>query len=716
MRKLTQKEFLEKAKSIHGDDFDYTKVEYINSKKKVIIICKKFGHGEFLQKPNIHLHGSGCSKCANKNVTTEEFIRKAKEVHGDAYDYSLVEYVNNTTKIKIKCLEGHIFTQIPQSHLSGHGCPICGGNKKITTEEFITRAKNVYGDKFDLSQTKYVNSDTKVNIICSKHGEIFIYPLDFLKGNGCPKCNLEKIGDSKRSNTQEFIEKAINIHGNEYDYSKVDYINSKTNVCIICSQGHEFFQKPNKHLNGDGCSKCNGKYIITKEEFIEQANKKHNNKFDYSKIEYLNKKTKIVIICPLHGEFTQSPANHLKGCTCPNCNKDKRSKHDEIYYIEKECPICGKVFKSKKKEKLKYCSYKCAGEGKRKKAMKKHMESFNKLGYELLEYNKNGILIIKHPDGHIFENTKSLILGRLYKGIELSTVLLPKYKLRSSLEIKICKFLDEIGIEYKKNRRNIIKGFEIDIFIKKYNLGIETNGIYWHSEFFLKKDYHLNKLNLCLDQNYTLFQFFEDEIIKNFDIVKLMISNRLNIFKETIYGNDCQINEIKSNIILKEFLEKNHILGNVLNTINIGLEIKNELVSVICLKQYKNNSNKFEIVRICNKLNTNIINGENVLLDYFINNYQSNKIIIYLDRRYSNEILFENLGFVKTKVITPNFWYARHKHRKFSYEYNKKDLILTESDINKTKHELLIERKFPRIYDCGLLKFELDVIKQKTTN
>ena len=138
---------------------------------------------------------------------------------------------------------------------------------------------------------------------------------------------------AKRSNTEEFIKKAQLVHGDKYDYSKVNYINSKTKVCIICHKKNEFneehgefWQRPNDHLNGNGCKYCNNEYIPSTDEWIRKAKNIHGNKYDYSKVEYVNSKTKVCIICPIHGEFWQSPCNHLFGkCGCPKCNSNKKS-------------------------------------------------------------------------------------------------------------------------------------------------------------------------------------------------------------------------------------------------------------------------------------------------------------------------------------------------------------------------------------------------------
>jgi len=203
--------------------------------------------------------------------------------------------------------------------------------KKLTTEEFISKAKKVHNNKYDYSLTVYINTKTKVKIICPIHGEFEQNPNDHLHNHGCPKCSFEKSAVKKRKTQEEFISKAKKVHNNKYDYSLVNYKNAHSKVKIICPIHGIFEQNPNDHLHNHGCLKCAFEKIATKkrkpqEEFISRAKKVHNNKYDYSLVNYLNNKEKVKIICSIHGEFEQSPYEHLEGKGCPECGKLKRAK------------------------------------------------------------------------------------------------------------------------------------------------------------------------------------------------------------------------------------------------------------------------------------------------------------------------------------------------------------------------------------------------------
>ena len=196
--------------------------------------------------------------------------------------------------------------------------------KRLTTDEFIKKAICVHSNRYDYSKTTYINTHTKVCIICPEHGEFWQTPHGHIgeQKQGCPYC-----GGSMKLTTEEFIEKAKIYHDDRYDYSKVEYINTDTKVCIICPEHGEFYQTPHRHICGNGCPDCSGTKKLTTEEFIEMANIIHVNKYDYSKVEYINTDTKVCIICPEHGEFWQTPHNHIGSRQgCPNCNILKNSK------------------------------------------------------------------------------------------------------------------------------------------------------------------------------------------------------------------------------------------------------------------------------------------------------------------------------------------------------------------------------------------------------
>lgn len=326
-KKKTKQQFIEEAKLIHGDKYDYSKVNYINTHTKITIICKK--HGEFEQTPYGHINKKqNCSKCTGHyKPNTKEFIEKAKIIHNNKYNYSKVKYKNCKETIIIICKKHGEFKQKPSSHINGNGCSKCGyinnGTKsKKSNLQFIKEAILIHGDKYNYSKVNYVSSKLSVIIICKVHGEFKQTPNIHLRGSGCIKCKK-----TRKSNTKEFLQKAILVHGDKYDYHKVNYINNSTKIKVICKIHGEFEQKPNNHLQKQGCPLCSKNILLSTEEFIQKSILVHKNKYDYSKVNYININIKVIIICKKHGEFKQSPDCHIgKKQGCPKCCNNQYSK------------------------------------------------------------------------------------------------------------------------------------------------------------------------------------------------------------------------------------------------------------------------------------------------------------------------------------------------------------------------------------------------------
>lgn len=276
--------FIEKAIKIHGNKYDYSKVIYINHTKKVKIICKEHNI-EFEQLCSSHLKSEGwCEKCIsqnrtiNRNLTLNEFIKKANKVYNNLYDYSKSIYINISTELIVICKIHKEFKIKPSIHLRHSGCPKCSKVRTITTEEFIEKAIQYYGEGiYDYSKVIYTKASNKVIITCLKHNEEFEQEARFhLKRNGCPKCDT-----NHRLTNKIFIEKAIKKHGDLYDYSKVNYIQAHEDIIIICKEHGEFIQSGTNHLRGKGCNKCRGhnfskvsvewlEYVAIKENILIQ--------------------------------------------------------------------------------------------------------------------------------------------------------------------------------------------------------------------------------------------------------------------------------------------------------------------------------------------------------------------------------------------------------------------------------------------------------------
>ncbi|GAA2725718.1 hypothetical protein [Cellulomonas aerilata] len=329
--RYTALEFVSKARLTHGDRYDYSEVDYVNSQTKVAITCAE--HGKFEQTPAKHLHGQGCAQCGGRvRLTGERFVERAREVHGARYDYARAEYINTKTKVTIVCAEHGEFSQTPDSHMLGTGCPKCadcerGLLRRGSTVEFIEQAIETHGESYDYSRTAYVTSARKVQIGCFRHGFFWQVPSSHLRGTGCPDCGVEKRTANQTSSTEEFVAKAHRIHGAAYEYRHVLYVTAQQKVAIECPRHGMFRQTPNQHLSGSGCPDCGQEAITraladTKQSFIAKAERIHGRVYDYSEVKYVKSQVKVTIRCVQHGSFQQVPSSHLSGVGCPNCGRE----------------------------------------------------------------------------------------------------------------------------------------------------------------------------------------------------------------------------------------------------------------------------------------------------------------------------------------------------------------------------------------------------------
>ena len=477
--------------------------------------------------------------------------------------------------------------------------------------------------------------------------------------------------------TEQFIKKAKEVHGDLYDYSKVDYKGSRTKVEIVCNTHGVFEQRPDTHLGGAHCYKCGKEKMgkgnrFKKEEVINKATEIHKGLYDYSLIEeYTGCRNKYPIICKKHGVFNMRFDTHLMQRGCPKCGFEIKAKNTLIPQED--------VLKR----------YKIV-----------HNEKYN---YPDFEYKGSEFKIkVECPTHGVFEQ---------YSKQHMKGNGCPKcVATESKAEIEIRDFISK-NVEIIYSDRTILKSKrEIDIFIPSKKLAIEYNGLYWHSENFIENTYHLDKTEDCLKQDIKLIHIFEDEWIYKKEVVKSRLLNLIGFSENKIYARNCEIKEVNSKEA-SEFLDENHIQGKVGAKIRIGLYCNNELVSIMTFgelrKSLGNNKKEgsFELLRFCNKLNTNVVGGASKLLKHFENNLEYEEIISYADRRWSNGDLYEKLDFNFISKTRPNYFYVRLDKREPRFKYRKDILVKEGYDKTKTEKEIMKERGYNRIYDCGSLKF-----------
>lgn len=339
--------YKEQANIKHNNKYDYSCItELLKRDTKVNIICPI--HGIFEQSFHKHLSGNGCKKCgikkrANEKIkkANDKFVKEASELHSNKYDYSKSNYISAKENIIITCPIHGDFEQTPNRHLGGAGCRKCANDKtqermSIPWNIYEEDLHNIHANKYDYSNVIWKGVDIDIIVVCPIHGEFEIRPADHKRGRGCQKCSKETHIQYNKLDTDKFIEKSIQIWGNEYDYSKTKYLGANDKVIIMCNKHGEFEQLPSNHYKY-GCASCGREKNVRNNELKEKCKKDfemksnivHNNMYNYTKSDYINATTKIIVICNDHGEFYVSPNNHLRGKGCPNCRPKYSKKQIE---------------------------------------------------------------------------------------------------------------------------------------------------------------------------------------------------------------------------------------------------------------------------------------------------------------------------------------------------------------------------------------------------
>ena len=537
--------------------------------------------------------------------------------------------------------------------------------KKVTTVDFIDRAIKVHGCKYIYDKVEYVNAKTKVCIICPEHGEFWQKPSSHIEGKGCPQCGKITKGKKLSDNKEKFIQKAKKIHGDKYDYSQVEYTNNHMYVKITCPIHGEFYQTPKNHLQGCGCPRCAGNAQMTTEEFIEKAKLIHGEEYDYTKTKYINNSQKVCITCRIHGDFWVTPTSHLSGHKCKKCISDGRILTTEEFI---------------------------------KKAQKIHNHDYI---YNKTKYIDNKTkVIITCPIHGDFQQRPSDHLEGCRCPVCAKHESLPENDITTSIMTLI---KDAI-----KKDRSVLNGKEIDILIPSKKIGIEYNGLYWHSEARGKdKNYHLHKTELAESKGYHLIHIFEDEWLEHKDLVLNKIKHILgyNDNKPVIGARKCVIRPI-AKAIAEQFLNTYHLQGFVGSTVYYGAFYKDELVGVMTFKQEKEGI--WNLTRFATDTEYRLPGLASKMFKHFTENNTPKEVKTFLDRRwsYSDCNVYDKIGFKMESILPPDYRYVDKYKRVHKFNFRKQILHKKYGlPLSMTEREMTDQLGFYRIWDCGLYKY-----------
>jgi len=496
--------------------------------------------------------------------------------------------------------------------------------------------------------------------------------------------------------------------------------------------------KSNKK-NRQGIVKNQVEYVDinrTTGEFVEQAASIHNSRYDYSLVDYKTADDKVIIICPIHNKFRQTPHSHLKGHGCPNCGREagisKRSikfneflnraveKHgNKFRYIEDSynglncditiiCQEHGEYNQNARQHLYGRQCPRCAGGGYISttnefisKAVEVHGGKFD---YSRVEYsnNKTPVTIVCPVHGEFMQKPNGHLNGH-------GCLMCARDATSSAAEFEIVEFLNSIGINSIQHSRSIIPPLELDIFVPDFNVAIEYNGIYWHSFGNLEEEdkySHCCKLDRCKKLGVRLIQIFENEWIYKKDIVKSMLVYFFNKSNNKIYARNCDIKEISTSQY-KKFTDANHMQGYRAAAARYGLFDGDELVAIGSFNKY-GSRDYWEVIRFANKLNHHVVGGFSKILKHFIRNDKPSKIVTYADRRYSDGSLYNKCGFKYISTTDPNYYYVNGLEVNSRQKFQKHKLKdkLREFDKNLTEAENMFNNGYRRLWDAGNLKYQ----------
>lgn len=544
--------------------------------------------------------------------------------------------------------------------------------KVKTKEDFIKEATAIHGDGYSYDN-EFENMSTPMDIFCNDCQNIFtVTPKRHVsRKQKCP-CHRNVV------TPESYLKRVKDFHGDKYDFSQTVFKSFKKPITAICREHGPWETSPTSLLKS-GCKKCiHDRRRVTLVEFIEKSTKVNGDKYDYSKVEYLNSTTPVKIICPKHGEFEQLPMVHLRGCGCLKCGIDGNYLTTDIF-IRRSKDVHGD-------ETFGYDNVVYKG-------------SADKV--ELL-CNKCQESFLTRPANHISNRNgcpKCANDGTPSRG-----------------QNEVLEFIQEIYSGKIEENVSIFKddSKHIDIYIPDKKIGIEFDGVYWHSENERNpsgkgRDYHLSKTLMSEEVGVQLLHIFETEWSQQRDVVKSIIQSKLAPENNArIFGRKCEI-RVVTTTDARKFCDINHIQGYCGASIKLGLYHNDDLVSVMTFgKSRFNKTYNWEMVRFCNKLNTTILGGASKLWKHFLKKYNPDSVISYSDRRYFDGSVYPKLGFDFINHANPNYFYFRGGKPEYikletrnKYQKHKLSKVLEIFDPNKGEWGNMFQNGYCRIWDCG---------------
>jgi hypothetical protein len=551
--------------------------------------------------------------------TYEMTVQEAIIKHRGKYSYPASDpsYKSRESKILITCPNHGNFAQEAGSHVCGSGCPACGGSVRTSYEAVVSRCLDIHQNEYAYAATHpgYVNIKSPISVVCKVHGEFMMSAFAHTQGQKCPKCS------PFAAKSYEAAVAGFKVaHGDTYTYpdSCPGYRNNRSVVAIICKTHGRFSLEASKHQQGRGCQLCglsrrSALRAHSHSDITTLASVGHKGRFSYPKDpeapQYRNTKDKLLVCCPLHGEFRQEAANHVfAGQGCPKCWRGRDTQW--------------------------------------------------------------------HKD--------------------------------------ICQILIDAGQVVERDQRKLEGKLEIDIWLPELSIGIELNGLYFHSSRVKKNDCHRRKLDIANSQGIFLLQIFEDEWrLQRSQVINLILSKLPGTAKSRVGARATEVVTLKPSVA-KEFCTRNHIQGACGATVHLGLMFENDLVA--CMSFQKGSGGRGKITEGTWNLaryatSRLVVGGASKLLKAFTLQFDPKQVVSFSDNRYSKGDMYRQLGFSLVKVSDPDYTYVVNNRRIHKSNYQRKHLSKKLKVFNPEMSEKqnCEANRIYQIYDCGLTKWELNL-------
>lgn len=605
---------------------------------------------------------------------TEEYKTKVVEQWGDKWDLSETEYINAKTKVRIICKEHGSFDVDPYSMRKGTGnCPGCSGYLR-KSGTFIEKAKSVWGDRWDYSLAVYEAYNKNILIRCKEHDLVFSQRFS-THMRGSVGCNSCRL---RAYDLESFLQEAHKLLGDRWDYSKTEYVRSNEAVTITCRVHGDFKQSPKNHLVPQvGCPTCRADASsLSTEDFLTRATQKWGDRWDYSKTMYKRNDEPFTVVCKEHGEFTTTPASHLRGDHggCPDCQDGNRGQLTTDEFVGRAKKVWG--------DRWDYSNT-------------AYVKQTKRLTIRCVEHD---VSFEQFSDAHL---RGGVGCPKCYTNGE------------SKGENEVAEFIESLGFPVEQRVRGILSKpkLELDILIPGKSVAIEFNGVYFHSDKFVDPDYHKVKMEECGSNGIRLVQVWEDDWRDRKDIVKESIRQILGVSElKKVNARDTEVKLIDVTTA-NDFLNKYHIQGKSNASIRLGLFLGEEVVAVMLFMKA---ANSYTLSRYASKYQ--VRGGHSKLLSYFEKNFEYEEIVTFADLTMSTGELYKRTGWTQDSILLPDYKYVVGATRYHKFGYRKEKFKKSKTLIYKdglTERQLAELNNLNRVYDAGKIRF---VKKNKENN